>query len=65
MARKVKVTMVTDHTETITVADNVKLEALFLDSEDEFIVIPTLDGGEYVFRKTNIIAMVKEPRRAK
>jgi hypothetical protein len=63
MARKVKITTVSDHTETITIADKTTLEAIFLDSEDDFVVIPTIDGGEYVFRKSNIIAVVKEPRR--
>jgi hypothetical protein len=63
MARKVKITTLNDYTETITVRDDLTLEDVFLNSEDNFIVIPTLHGGEYVFQKAAIISIVREPRR--
>lgn len=63
MSREVRITLTTEHVETVTVADSTKLSSVLLESEgDDFFVIPTLDGGEYLLRKTNVVAVVKKGR---
>lgn len=70
MPRNVRITLISDHVETVKVANDTSLEALFGDSEDEFVVIPTLNGGQYCLPKRSIVAIVKDgsggerPRRA-
>jgi hypothetical protein len=60
MARSIRITLVSDHVETVQVAENVSLEALLGDPEDEFLILPTQNQGEYVVPKRNIVAIVKE-----
>lgn len=60
MARSVKVIFMDERVEEIEVANDVKLAAILLESEGEdFFVIPTLRGGEYLLRKSATYAVVK------
>lgn len=63
MARNIRITLASDHVESVQVRDNLKLSEVLLEAEDtEFLVIPTLEGGEYVLPKRSIVAIVKEGR---
>lgn len=59
--RNVRITLASDHVETVQVPDDFSLEAAFLDADEQgFIVIPTLNGGEYAFPARAIVAVVKD-----
>lgn len=61
MARNVRITLTSDHVETVQVRDNFDLEGVMLDAQEGgFIVIPTLNGGQYAIPARSVVAIVKD-----